>query len=161
MKDENRTQQAAANNGKPLVSWAALLVEAVTKPGFIHEAYSRFHSYSIGNQLLALFQCATRGLQPGPLATFPKWKSLGRSVKKGEKALTLCMPVICKRTQNVVAEDGSRQEETIAYTHFTYKAHWFVLSQTEGAEYVPPSACPLRHSTETCRATPSPVANSL
>ena len=42
---------------KPMVSWAALLHEAVKNPGFIHEAYSRFHSYSIGNQLLALFQC--------------------------------------------------------------------------------------------------------
>jgi hypothetical protein len=26
-----------------MVSWAALLQEAVTKPGYIHEAYSRFH----------------------------------------------------------------------------------------------------------------------
>jgi hypothetical protein len=42
---------------KPLISWAALLDEAVKKPGFIHEAYSRFHNYSLGNQLLALFQC--------------------------------------------------------------------------------------------------------
>jgi hypothetical protein len=61
---------------KPMVSWAALLDEAVKKPGFIHEAYSRFHNYSLGNQLLALFQCLERGIQPGPLATFPKWKEL-------------------------------------------------------------------------------------
>jgi hypothetical protein len=46
---------------KPMVSWAALLDEAVKKSGFIHEAYSRFHNYSLGNQLLALFQCFTRG----------------------------------------------------------------------------------------------------
>ena len=57
---------------KPMVSWAALLQEAVTKPGYIHEGYSRFHSYSLGNQLLALFQCFARGIQPRPLATFPK-----------------------------------------------------------------------------------------
>ena len=43
---------------KPMISWAALLQEAVSKPGYIHEAYSRFHSYSVGNQILALFQCA-------------------------------------------------------------------------------------------------------
>src|SRR5215471_19051170 len=72
---------------KPMVSWAALLQEAVTKPGYIHEAYTRFHWYSVGNQMLALFQCFARGLQPGPLATWPKWKELGRHVKKGEKAL--------------------------------------------------------------------------
>ena len=54
------------------LSWAALLNEAVTKPGFIHEAYSRFHNYSLGNQLLALFQCMARGIQPGPLGTFSR-----------------------------------------------------------------------------------------
>lgn len=48
---------AERNERAPMVSWAALLEEAVKKPGFIHEAYSRFHNYSIGNQLLALFQC--------------------------------------------------------------------------------------------------------
>ena len=48
---------------KPMVSWAALLDEALKKPGFIHEAYSRFHNYSLGNQLLALFQCFARGIR--------------------------------------------------------------------------------------------------
>ena len=120
-----------------MVSWAALLNEAVTKPGFIHEAYSRFHNYSLGNQLLALFQCLARGIQPGPLATFPRWKELGRFVKKGEKALTLCMPLTCKRTKTVKAEDGTEQEESFGYTHFTYKAHWFVLAQTDGTDYQP------------------------
>ena len=54
------TVQKETGNGKPMVSWAALLNEAVTKPGFIHEAYERFHNYSLGNQLLALFQCLAR-----------------------------------------------------------------------------------------------------
>jgi hypothetical protein len=48
----------------PMVSWAALLDEAVKKPGFIHEAYSRFHNYSLGNQLLVLYQCSERALRP-------------------------------------------------------------------------------------------------
>jgi antirestriction protein ArdC len=122
-----------------MVSWAALLDEAVRKPGFIHEAYSRFHNYSLGNQLLALFQCFERGIQPGPLATFPKWKELGRYVKRGEKALTLCMPLTCKRTKTVKKDDGSDREEEFSFTHFTYKAHWFVLSQTEGREHQHPS----------------------
>jgi len=108
---------------KPLVSWAALLDEAVKKPGFIHEAYSRFHNYSLGNQLLALFQCFERGMQPGPLATFPRWKELGRYVKKGEKALTLCIPLTRKRTKTVKTDDGTDQEKEFSFTHFTYKAH--------------------------------------
>jgi N-terminal domain of anti-restriction factor ArdC len=138
MTNEIRTDEAQGR-GKAIVSWAALLSEAVSKPGYIHEAYSRFHNYSLGNQLLALFQCGQRGIQPGPLATFPKWKELGRSVKKGERALMLCMPITCKRTKEAIAADGTAQEETFAFTHFTYKAHWFVLAQTEGAEYVAPA----------------------
>jgi len=85
-----------------------------------------------------LFQCFERGIQPGPLATFPKWKELGRHVKKGGKALTLCMPLTCKRNRTVTKEDGTEREEEFTLTHFTYKAHWFVLSQTEGEEYQPP-----------------------
>ena len=34
--------------------WSALLVEAVNKPGLIMDAYSAFHNYSIGNQILAI-----------------------------------------------------------------------------------------------------------
>ena len=113
--------------------WAALLVEAVNKPGLIMEAYSAFHNYSIGNQLLALFQCAERGITPGPMATFPKWKALGRYVRKGEKALTLCQPVTVKRSPEQA--DGS--EEAEVFTRFIYRPHWFVLSQTEGQDVQP------------------------
>lgn len=130
---------AERTDKKPLVSWTALLNEAVNKPGYIHQAYSRFHNYSLGNQLLALFQCLERDIQPGPLGTFPKWKELGRHVKKGEKALILCLPLTCKRTRKVRTDDGSEQEEEFLYTHFTYKSHWFVLSQTEGQEYEAPA----------------------
>jgi hypothetical protein len=68
---------AERNERKPMVSWAALLDEAVKKPGFIHEAYTRFHKFSLGNQLLALYQCVERGLQPGPLASYRSGKNLG------------------------------------------------------------------------------------
>src|SRR5438552_6395894 len=135
----NEKTQIQKTEGKSMVSWAALLTEAVSKPGYIHEAYSRFHQYSLGNQLLAMFQCLSRSIQPGPLATFPKWKELGRYVKKGERALLLCMPITCKRTKVVSAEDGTEKDEVFAFTHFTYKSHWFVLWQTEGAEYVAPA----------------------
>ena len=74
-------------------SFADLLQSAVTEPGIISAAYSQFHTYSMGNQLLAWVQCLQREIPPGPIATFPRWKELGRHVKKGEKALMLCMPV--------------------------------------------------------------------
>ncbi len=50
---------------KAMASWAALLSEAVRRPGFIHEAYSRFNNYLLGNQLLGLFQCFEKGIPPG------------------------------------------------------------------------------------------------
>ncbi len=117
--------------------WAELLKKAVTEPGMIHAAYSRFHNYSVGNQLLAMFQCAARAIEPGPLGTFMHWKELGRHVKKGAKAITLCMPLSCKSKRTVEAEDGSETEVDACFTRFTYRNNWFVLSQTEGAEYKP------------------------
>jgi antirestriction protein ArdC len=109
--------------------WSQLLAEAVSKPGLLLEAYSAFHNYSIGNQVLALTQCQRRGIKPGPLATFQTWKDRGRYVRKGEKALTLCMPVTCK------AKDATGDEET--FTRFIYRPRWFVLSQTEGQDVEP------------------------
>ena len=121
-------------------AWSELLSNAVTQPGVISEAYRRFHNYSIGNQLLAIFQCSGRGITPGPIGTFMHWKELGRNVKKGEKAIQLCMPVSGKRTAELKdAETGETSAKEIGYTRFVYRNNWFVLAQTEGTEYVPES----------------------
>jgi antirestriction protein ArdC len=124
---ESNTQSA------DIPKWSALLVEAVNKPGLIMEAYSAFRNYSLGNQLLALVQCHMRGIQPGPINTFPKWQELGRHVKRGERALTLCMPITRKRRDDVAdTNDETNGEHT--YTSFVQRARWFVISQTEGQE---------------------------
>ncbi len=115
-------------------NWETLLKQAIEKPGLISEAYSRFHNYSTGNQVLALVQCAMRGIQPGPISTFPGWKAQGRYVKRGERALTLCMPVTCK-AKETDPETGEEQEAV--FTRFVYRNNWFVLAQTDGAEYKP------------------------
>jgi hypothetical protein len=49
------------------------------------------------------------------------------------------MPVSCTRKRTVTTNDGTEQEENFAFTHFMWKQRWFVLSQTEGAEYQAPS----------------------
>ncbi|HSS21192.1 MAG TPA: ArdC-like ssDNA-binding domain-containing protein [Pyrinomonadaceae bacterium] len=118
--------------------WSALLVEAVNKPGLIMEAYSAFHNYSIGNQILALVQCQLRGLEPGPINSFPGWQALGRTVKRGERALILCMPISRKvrdeqETDQSEGENGERR-----FTSFMHKARWFAISQTVGDEFTPP-----------------------
>src|SRR5438045_6648358 len=76
--------------------WTELLDMAVKQPGVLMQAYSAFHHYSLGNQMLAMVQCQMRSIEPGPINTYPGWQSLGRQVKKGEKALTLCMPLAKK-----------------------------------------------------------------
>ena len=120
-------------------TFAELLRSAVEEPGTLSSAYQQFHNCSLGNQLLAMFQCHRRGLKPGPMATFPRWKELGRHVRKGEKALTLCMPITLKRRNDADADTDGADSEGATFTRFVYKSRWFVLSQTEGAELPEPS----------------------
>ncbi len=119
----------------PSVSFAELLASAVTEPGILSAAYRQFHTYSLGNQFLAWSQCLERGIPPGPMATYPKWRELGRHVRRGEKALTLCMPVTVKRATQ--AEEG--ESDPIILTRFIYRPHWFVLAQTDGEPLAAPS----------------------
>jgi antirestriction protein ArdC len=114
-------------------TFAALLQAAIDEPGKIHEAFHAFHSYSIGNQILAFIQCQQRGIQLGPLASFNRWKERGRHVRKGEKAIELVMPVTIKRT----IEHEQDESEQVAFTRFVHRRNWFVLAQTDGAEYAP------------------------
>lgn len=112
--------------------WATLLASAVTTPGFLHAAYRRFHGYSLGNQFAALLQCHLRGLDPGPIATLQRWNALGRSVRKGEHALVLCMPVTVRSAPSDDPRDSGRPQ---CRTVFIWKPRWFVLAQTDGAPF--------------------------
>jgi len=112
--------------------FSLLLADAVNKPGVISNAYSAFYNYSLGNQMYAMLQCATRNIPLGPIATFPGWKDKGRFVRKGEKAIALCMPVTCKGSREN-PDTGEKDEFT--FSRFVFRNNWFVLSQTEGADY--------------------------
>ena len=121
-------------------AFADLLRDAVYEPGILARAYSQFHTYSLGNQLLAMAQCHEREIDPGPMATYVRWQELGRQVRKGEKALTLCMPITIRRKADPADADGAgdADNESATYTRFVYKARWFVLSQTEGEPVAEP-----------------------
>jgi antirestriction protein ArdC len=124
-----------ARDGAPAYQWAALLADAVSTPGTVSRAYSAFWPYSLGNQLAAYVQCLGRGIELGPIATFPHWQQLGRQVRKGERALWLCQPVTYARAAE--APDA----EADVYTRFVWRPRWFVLAQTdpiEGQQYAPP-----------------------
>lgn len=119
--------------------WAELLSDAVSKPGIVSAAYQRFWNYSVGNQLLAMITCMVRGIEPGPIHTFKGWTELGRHVKRGEKAITLCMPVTVNAPKEDPAETGEQEKRAEPGTRkvFVFKPRWFVLSQTEGEPYRP------------------------
>lgn len=89
---------------------------------------SKFHSYSFFNTLLLMSQMPTLSIP----ASYTTWKEQGRWVKKGEKALTILIPVTRKVT------DEKTGEENI-HTAFYARACIFDVSQTEGKPI--PSVC--------------------
>lgn len=118
--------------------WNALFEQALTQPGVMSKAYSVFHEYSLGNAFLAACQLFDRKLPLSPIATFNKWKELGRMVKKGEKAIQLVMPVQVKiKSKEEEGEAGITGQDQGAATKtiFILKNNWFALCQTDGAEY--------------------------
>lgn len=116
-------------------TWAALLEESVTVPGVIDECYKAFHDYSVGNQMLALWQCRIKKIQPGPMGTYNFWKLMGRQVVSGPgSAIYLWQPISWTTTE----KDENGEDKKVTKTTFKYEPHWFVLAQTEGEDYVAP-----------------------
>lgn len=109
--------------------WSTLLSEVVSKPGTLSSCYSTFHTYSIGNQLLAWSQLKAKGLGLSPIASYKDWQKLGRQVKKGEKALALVRPIVINKKDAA----GNKTDETFAA--FMLQNAWFSLDQTEGEEF--------------------------
>jgi hypothetical protein len=123
-------------------NWGKLFSDALSCPGKVSEAYSVFHDYSLGNAILAALQLTVKGLPLSPIASFNKWKQLGRCVKKGEKAIALVMPVTVKTKSGDEVENGAesndntRESGSSGRTIFVLKNNWFSLDQTEGADYI-------------------------
>ena len=101
-------------------NYEAIVKEALTNPGKLSACFRMFHNYSIGNQWLAAMQLS----QIEPINTFKGWQRLGRFVKKGEKAISLLMPITIK-------------EKETGGMFFISRRNWFGLSQTSGADFVP------------------------
>jgi len=114
------------------IQFSTLLSNAVEQPGIISEAYSAFHNYSLGNVMAAAFQCAARGIQLGQIASYKAWIDKGRQVKKGEKAIALCMPITMKSEKE---NKSTGETEEHVFSRFVWKNNWFVLSQTDGEDY--------------------------
>ena len=115
------------------IQWSEYLKEAVEQEGILSSCYSVFHDYSIGNQLLAYYQLKARDLPLAPIASYKKWQSLGRQVKKGQKAISLLLPITVKQ------KDENGEETGKVFRLFKEKANWFSLDQTEGEDFIAPT----------------------
>ncbi|MGY1914198.1 ArdC-like ssDNA-binding domain-containing protein [Blastococcus sp. HT6-30] len=73
------------------------------------DAAAKFHTYSLGNQLLIELQAARLGFSPTRVAGFTTWKALGRSVVKGSTGLAVLAP--CTYTpKDTRADTGTGQD---------------------------------------------------
>jgi len=83
----------------------------------------------------AMVNCA--GFSPA-LASFNRWKELGRHMKRGEKAaITLCMPITVKH-ETVKFVDGTEKTEERPMQIFGFKNNSFVLAQADRQAFQPP-----------------------
>jgi hypothetical protein len=90
---------------------------------FIDFRRQHFHSYSLNNSVLIYKQCP----EASYVAGYNKWKSLGYSVRKGEKGLSILIPLI-KNTE----DEKTSTEKKVIYGF--KKGIVFDLSQVEATE---------------------------
>jgi len=91
---------------------------------------SRFHDYSIGNQILIMLQKP----DAARVAGFNTWKDLGRWVKKGEKGIAILAPVMPPKQKAEEREQDETEAETGLEPRpvFFKVVYVFDVSQTEG-----------------------------
>ena len=89
---------------------------------------AKFHNYSINNSMLIGAQCpnATH------VASYDKWKELGRQVKKGEKGIGIFAPVLTKKTIEVDGNNGEKEKREVKKLNGFRIAKVFDVSQTSG-----------------------------
>ncbi|MDD4985066.1 MAG: ArdC family protein [Dehalococcoidales bacterium] len=91
---------------------------------------SKFHDYSIGNQILIMLQKP----DAARVAGFSTWKDLGRWVKKGEKGIAILAPVMPPKQKPEERERSEAETETEIEPRpvFFKVVYVFDVSQTEG-----------------------------
>lgn len=123
---------AERRGGEPPLAkldWQHLIEKALTMPGNVGNTYNRFYTYSFLNQLLLLEQGVCE-----PVATYERWKQLGRQVLRGSKAKAIIRPIV------VTKKDEAGEVED-SYLRFKPVRSLFTLSETTGPE-LPPAEIP-------------------
>ena len=114
------------------VNYSDLLNEVLTKEGTVSKCFSLFHNYSVNNQFLAYWQLKSKGIPLSPINCLTGWNKLGRSVKAGEKAIYLWMPL--GQSVRKVKDENGEEKIVSCFTRFGFKKRLFAMSQTTGAE---------------------------
>lgn len=142
------TEKGAFKSDKEKLKEITDSIETGIKELFASDKYkqylqtmSRFHKYSVNNQMLIFMQKPDASL----IAGFNKWKdSFGRNVKKGEKSLKIIAPVPYKKKIEkdkldpdtklpMFDENGQPLKEEKEISLSTFKVvSVFDVSQTEG-----------------------------
>lgn len=118
-------------------------LEAGVKSTFISENFknyldlmSKFYNYSSNNVCLILMQCPNASM----VASASKWKSLGRYIKKGSKAIRILIPNFYKK--KIETEETDENDKPIIIekdaVYFSI-GNVFDIEQTEGEEL--PTIC--------------------
>lgn len=108
------------------LDWSQLIETALTAPGHISSAYSRFYNYSFLNCINLLAQ----GIEPQPVATYKRWAAMGRQVVKGARAKEIIRPITIERKN----DDG---EVEARFLKFKKVRCIFALADTIGPELPP------------------------
>jgi hypothetical protein len=115
------------------IEWRRLLEEALTVEGSILGVYDRFHDYSLANVVLFRAQ----GIRE-PVASFSRWKALGRHVMRGAHAKEVIVPVLVNEPAPPDEEPRQEKRERVArLIGFKVVRAVFALSDTDGPEPPP------------------------
>lgn len=109
-------------------------------------ALARLHKYSVRNLILITSQCP----EAVHVAGFHRWRSMDRTVKKGESGIAILAPLIrrASKEHRHAANIGARVDAQEAKTDNTsdpmgYRVVYvFDISQTEGKDFSPVTAIP-------------------
>ncbi|MCK9366793.1 MAG: ArdC family protein [Metallibacterium scheffleri] len=137
---EAHQSAARGEQGKQGPDYLGLLHGALTEPGKVSACYSMFHRFSLSNALWVADQLASHGESLAPIASFNRWRELGRIVKKGSKALRMCMPVTVKPKADRAKADDSADQDDGRHVLFVVRRNWFALHHTEPLAGVEPQA---------------------
>jgi len=115
------------------IDWSKIIDTALTAPGNVGTTYSRFYEYSFLNQMYLLMQGVYE-----PVATYPRWKAIGRQVLAGSKAKEIIRPVIMHKKKADEPEATDEPIETVeTAVGFKSVKCIFALSDTAGDELLP------------------------